>query len=152
MRQRVLRVFLYMIALQILGAVVGRFLSRRLDRGDEFSDEFQVTALLGGRQFHSHAGGLRSAKVISSMGGVDLDLTDAILDSNGATLEVRVAMGGVKITVPAEWAVDVDDDSTAGGFDAQVTPPDELPEDAPKLHIHAMVLMGGGQVVTKTVV
>ncbi len=152
MRQRILRVIFVMIAVQMLMALLGRLLSQRLNRGDEDSDEFQVAAVFCGRQFHSHATGLRSATAISSMGGVDLDLTDATLDADGATLEVRATMGGVQVTVPAEWRVDVDDDSIAGAFDAKVTPSDDLPEDAPKLYIHAVARMGGGQVVTKTTV
>ena len=67
------------------------------------------------------------------MGGVDLDLRDAILDPDGASLELKATMGGFQVTVPAEWAVDFKDDSVTGGFEVDVTPLEDLPEDAPKL-------------------
>ena len=44
--------------------------------------------------------------------------------------------------------VSVEVEGVAGGFDVDVTPAEELPEDAPKLHIHAVARMGGGQVTT----
>ena len=80
------------------------------------------------------------------MGGVDLDLRDAILDPDGASLELKATMGGFQVTVPAEWAVDFKDDSVTGGFEVDVTPLEDLPEDAPKLHIHAVAKMGGGKI------
>jgi hypothetical protein len=58
-------------------------------------------------------------------------------------------MGGIQVIVPNDWAVDVDKKSLAGGFDVKVTPFEDLPEGAPRLHVHAVTRMGGGLVTTK---
>lgn len=148
MRTKLLRIGLVILGVQITLAVVGRIMSKKLERGDEDSDDFQVAAIFGGKKFHSQATGLKSGTVISSMGGVDLDLRDATLHPEGASLELKATMGGFQVTVPPDWAVDLDDKSVTGGFEVDVTPPEDLPDDAPKLHIHANAKMGGGKITT----
>ena len=84
--------------------------------------------------------------VVTSVGGIDLDLRDATLDDAGAELDLTATIGGIRVIVPAEWAVDIDAEAMAGGFDARVTPVEEMPDTAPKLHVHAVARMGGIQV------
>ncbi|MDH3189186.1 MAG: cell wall-active antibiotics response protein [Acidimicrobiia bacterium] len=148
MFRKLVRVALWVVAVQAAAFIVGQILSRKLTKGDEQSDEFQVAAIFGGKKFESHASGLKSGAVITSMGGVDIDLREATLDAGGAALDLRTTMGGIQVVVPADWAVEVEADSKAGGFDARVTPADELPVDAPKLQIHAVTRMGGVLVTT----
>ena len=148
MRGKLLRVILWIVALQAAGWILGQVISKKMTRGDEGSDDFQVAAICGGRKFHSHATRLRSGTVITTMGGIALDLRDATLDSAGAELELKATMGGVKVVVPEDWAVDVDTE-TPCGFEVKVTPPEDLPEDAPRLHIDAVTRMGGVLVTTK---
>jgi predicted membrane protein len=149
MRSKWVRVILFMIGAQVVATIVGQVIARRLTRGDEDTDEFQIAAFCGGKKFHSFAKKLRKGTVITSMGGIDLDLRDATLDPEGAELELKATMGGVQVTVPEDWAVDVDAENHAGGFDIRVTPEDQLPADAPRLHIHAVTRMGGGVVTAK---
>jgi predicted membrane protein len=149
MRHRLLRVLLGILAIQIVGFIVGTIISKKLTKGDETTDDFQVAAIMGGKKFRSHAEHLRSGAVIASMGGVDLDLRDATLDAGGATLDLKATMGGVQAVVPEDWAVEVDSVTMAGEVDVKVTPQEDLPEDAPKLHIDATTRMGGVLVTTK---
>jgi hypothetical protein len=142
------KVLLAVGASQVVGWVVGQVISKRLSRGDEGSDEFRVVALMGGTRFHSHAGHLRSGTVDTWMGGVDLDLRHATLDPAGAVLDVRTTMGGVQVSVPDHWAVDVEQAGFGGGVAATVTPPDSLPPDAPRLQVRAVARMGGVAVTT----
>jgi predicted membrane protein len=83
------------------------------------------------------------------MGGIDLDLRHATLDPAGAELKLKATMGGVQVLVPEDWAIHIDTEMLAGGFEVNVTPPEKLPEDAPKLRIHALARMGGGVVTTQ---
>lgn len=149
MRKKMMRAVLGFLAMQAVMAVVGQVMSKRMNRGDEDSDEFQVAAIFGGKKFQSRATSLKSGTVVSSMGGVDLDLRDATLDPGGASLDLRTTMGGCQVIVPADWAVNVDDECLAGGFEVDVTPAEDLPPDAPKLQIHAVARMGGGKVTTQ---
>jgi hypothetical protein len=150
MRRTMLRLVVAIVTIQIIGSLVGLVVSRRMSEGDEDSDEFKVAAVFGGRKFHSRAGSLKSGFVVASMGGIDLDLRDATLAPEGAELELRTTMGGTQVTVPPDWAVDVDTETQAGGFEINVTSPDDLPDDAPRLRIHAVTRMGGGAVIAKT--
>ncbi len=150
MRRKLLRILAAFVVIQAIGFVIGTMISRRLTKGDEDSDDFTVAAVMGGKQFRSHADHLRSGTVIASLGGVEIDLRDATLDTEGATLDLRATMGGIQAIVPDDWAVDVDTVTTAGEVDVKVTPIEELPTDAPKLHIDATTRMGGVQVTTKS--
>lgn len=150
MGRKLIRAIMWIVAAQIAGWIVGQIIAKKMTKGDETSDEFQVAAIMGGKKFESHAKDLKSGVVIASMGGIELDLTDATLASTGAELELKTTMGGVQVTVPEDWAVKVDSELKAGGFDVKVTPPDALPIGAPELHIHAVTRLGGGLVTTKT--
>lgn len=150
MGRKILRVLAWIALVEIMGYVVGQIITKKLTKGDETSDEFQVAAIMGGKKFESQARDLKSGTVVASMGGIELDLRGATLDEGGATLDLRTTMGGVQVIVPKEWAVEVDKKSLAGGFDVKVTPPEDLPEDAPRLHVHAVTRLGGGVVTTKS--
>lgn len=139
---------LWMMAAQTIVWLGSQIIARRLSAGDEGSDEFRIAAIYGGKEFHSRARRLRAGSVVVAMGGVQVDLREAALDPAGATMDVNATMGGVQITVPQGWAVDVDPHAFAGGVEVKVTPPEELPADAPTLHVRAAVRMGGAMVTT----
>ena len=129
----------------VLGGLwaLGQALARRKTVGDETADEFAIASYVGGVQRTCRAESLRHGSVSVLCGGVDLDLREAVLDPAGAALELSATCGGVNLTVPTEWRVVVDDRATLGGVDARVTPPEELPADAPTLHVEATARLGG---------
>lgn len=146
--RRLVRALAWFVALQAVGFIIGQLVSKKMTWGDESSDRFQLAALFGGKQFNSKAAHLESATVITAMGGIDLDLREATLQDTGAYLDLTATMGGIRVVVPADWAVDVDGESKAGGFEARVTPAAELDDDAPRLNVHAVARMGGVLVTT----
>lgn len=148
MPKKLRNLVLTFVAIHVIAWFVAQMVSKRLHRGDEDSDDFRVTALMGGRSFHSHARSFSSGAAIAGMGGVEIDLRDAMIDPGGATLDLNATMGGIQIVVPESWAVEIDEDTVAGGVDTNVTPASELPPDAPRLHIHAVTRMGGAFVTT----
>ena len=149
MARKLVRTAVWMAVIELAAFLVGMTISKKLTRGDGNSNEFQVAAIMGGRKFKSHATGLRSGSVITSMGGADIDLRDATLDASGADLEVKTMMGGIRVVVPTEWAVDLAADTKVGGVEARVRPLDSLPENAPRLNVHAVARMGGVLVTTE---
>jgi hypothetical protein len=122
---------------------LGQALARRKTIGDETADEFAIAAYLGGVQRTCRAESLRHGSASVVCGGVDLDLRQAALDPAGAALELSASCGGVNLTVPKDWRVLVADRATLGGVDACVTPPEELPDDAPLLRVEATARLGG---------
>jgi hypothetical protein len=149
MVRKLVRAAVWLVAIELAALIAGPAISKKLTRGDGDSNEFQVAAILGGKRFASHAPGLRSGSVITSMGGADIDLRHATLDAFGADLEVKTVMGGIRIVVPAGWAVDLAADTKAGGVEARVPPLESLPDDAPRLNVRAVARLGGVLVTTE---
>ena len=124
---------------------IGWLVARRLSSGDEQSDDFRIAAICWGKQLASRAPRLRSGSAIAVMGGLELDLRDASPNPGGASLDVYAVMGGVQITVPPEWAVQVEKSTVAGGVDLHLPRSEELSEDAPTLQVNAFACMGGSR-------
>jgi hypothetical protein len=82
------------------------------------------------------------------MGGVDLDLRDAVLAPEGADLAVFTVMGGVAVRVPDTWIVEANGNAIFGGHR---TPANRsvLPDDAPVLRVHARTFFGGLDIAAK---
>ncbi|HEX3290085.1 MAG TPA: LiaF domain-containing protein [Gaiella sp.] len=125
-----------------LGAMA-QAVARRRTVGDDTSDDFAIAVYVGGVQRSCKARALRRGVVSVVCGGVDLDLREATLAPEGATLDLSASWGGVNVVVPREWRVTVEDRSVLGGFDAKVTPPEELPDDAPRLDVSVTARFGG---------
>jgi hypothetical protein len=141
-RSRLLRALL----LVLIAGVVGQVVARRLNDGDENSDAFRLAAVVGGKELASRATALRSASALAVMGGVEIDLREAILDPAGATLDVTAIMGGVEVTVPPGWVVDLTTHGLLGGVDTRLTEPDGQSEGAPTLRVTASAWLGGVEI------
>ena len=107
------------VVLAALGAVA-QVMARRRTVEDETSDEFEIAVYVGGVQRSCRASALRRGVVSVFCGGVDLDLREATLAPEGATLDLSATWGGVNVVVPRTWKVVVEDRSVLGGVDALV--------------------------------
>ena len=135
------------IAITRLAALV---VSRRLDEGTEVSDEVRRVVLFDGVEFESRAGGLRNAEISVVMGSARVDLRHADIDPGGAILLLENTLGGLMVHVRDDWAVTVDDVLVGGGeVEVRVTPPDELPVDAPRLNVQAITRLGGTVITSR---
>ncbi len=144
-----LKLALLFIASAAAARVSAFVISRKLDEGSEASDEFRRVVILDGTEFTSQAGGLRSGEVRVVLGGAQLDLREATLDPGGATLMLKNTLGGLQVLVRDDWAVTVEDEIIGGGgVEIDVTPADDLPEDAPRLRISLLTRMAGSTVST----
>jgi hypothetical protein len=92
----------------------------------------------------SNSSSFRGGRIGAIFGGAEIDLTNATL-SPDAGLDVFAAFGGVEITVPRGWRVDINGFPLFGGFENK-TAKESLGEDAPRLRIDATVLFGGLEV------
>ena len=149
LRIKLLQALVVLVGISVAAWISGLLVARRLTIGDEDSDEVQLAIIMGGKEFHSRAVHLKSATAITCLGGMALDLREAALDPSGANLELRTTMGGIEVRVPQSWAVEVDQETVGEALEVDVTSPDDLPEDAPRLRIHAVTRMGGGLITAK---
>lgn len=91
---------------------------------------------------------------VAIMGGIDIDLRNARLESNDTTITVVAIMGGIDVIVPEDLRVTVQGTGIMGGFGsrnaAEVTiSGNDLPPDAPTVRIVGVALMGGIDVIRK---
>lgn len=86
--------------------------------------------------------------VVNIMGGADLDLRQAIVESRETQIRVFSVMGGSTITVPEGVAVDAGGLALMGGNDVRVEGPPP-PPGAPVIRVRAYSLMGGTDIVSR---
>ncbi|GAA0975619.1 hypothetical protein ENKNEFLB_03721 [Nocardioides aquaticus] len=87
---------------------------------------------------------------LSLMGGVVLDLREAVLSARETTIHAYAVMGGVEVFVNAGTRVSVEGFGVMGGFEQQrdkVEP--VLGPDSPLVRVKGLALMGGVTVVRK---
>src|SRR6478736_8767695 len=114
---------------------------------DPSADEIVAVAIFAPLEFHSTSRNFRGGQLECWYGGGVLDLRDATLAPEGATLRVRAVFGGGQILVPAGWRVVTSVRGLGGISDSR--PPQGRAEDAPELTIEGMVVAGGFAVMSE---
>ena len=84
---------------------------------------------------------------VAVMGGIELDLREALFSEPEVTIHAYTLMGGIEITVPEDVDVDVSGFAFMGGFDHNASGPG-VP-GAPRVRILGFALMGGVDVRRK---
>ena len=79
---------------------------------------------------------------LDELGGVDLDLREAELESREVVIRVFALLGGVDIVVPDDMVLDASGFGFMGGFE-QRDPAGDPPPDAPVVKVRGLALMGG---------
>lgn len=80
---------------------------------------FSALALMGGVNRGSSSSDFRGGSVTAVMGGCEIDLRQAKIAAGVAEIEVFAFWGGVEITVPPEWTIDMRGWALLAGFDDQ---------------------------------
>lgn len=106
-----------------------------------------IAAVLGGAERGGQWRPALHTNVLTVMGGVDLDLRNALFPPEGITIYVLAIMGGVDIVVPEGVNVEVSGLPLLGGF-GNSTEGSHDPH-APTLRIKGVAIMGGVDVETK---
>jgi predicted membrane protein len=115
---------------------------RRVSQGTEDDDEVDLLVIFDGLRFASRALAFRHGSVLTWYGGTTIDLTAAMLDRTGATLEIRTVFGGLQIVVPPTWPVDLEVVGVFGGV-ADTRDPSAVDQTAPRLVLTGWALAGG---------
>jgi predicted membrane protein len=126
----------------VMGAMVFAALRRQeVPEPDPKADEVDLAATFGPLEFHSEAGSFRGGNVTTWFGGGQVDLSEATLAPEGATLHVNALFGGGNLIVPDTWNVETNLVGIGGAGDGR--PKSERPEDAPTLRIEGTAIFGG---------
>ncbi|WP_017934277.1 LiaF domain-containing protein [Nocardioides sp. Iso805N] len=100
-------------------------------------------ALLGGLDRRGSWQLRRRTIAISPVGGIDLDLTEATLPDEDATIVKVSFVGGAKLKVPAGINVTVEGFNVFGGRSNDTGP---IVPGAPTIRLHAYGIFGGVRV------
>jgi len=143
MFKRIIRlVVVSWIVSMVAGAIAAMQAKRRIGpTSDESADDIAASAIFGPLAYHSTASNLHGGALELWYGGGVLDLRDAMLAPEGATLNVKVVFGGGQILVPADWRVVTSVKGLGGIQDTRVVK--GYAADAPTLTIEGMVFAGG---------
>jgi hypothetical protein len=85
-------------------------------RSDSTQTDFSGIAILGGFKRRITTKQFKGGRVLSFMGGFHIDLRQADMEGDSATIEAICFMGGGEIKVPDSWLVSMDGISLFGAF------------------------------------
>lgn len=136
------RALLGLLLLNVVLVAAAQVAKRMLPSyGDENSDVFAAVAAMDGAEIANRSDSFRAGSGTAVMGGMTIDLTDAEI-STSATLELTAVAGGIDVTVPAIWRVEMASTVFAGGAE-NLTDPDAADMEAPLLLVDARAYFGG---------
>jgi hypothetical protein len=102
-------------------------------------------AVLSSSRVATRSQRFRRASLTSVLGGVTLDLTEALPEPTGAVVDASAILGSITVLVPRGWIVDVRGIPLLGGWD-DTTDRASVGSGAPRLEIRALVALGGLEV------
>lgn len=82
-------------------------------------------------------------RAVAFMGGVSLDLRQAMLSGPVTEIQVLAIMGGVEIIVPPDVRLESDGFAIMGGFEDQLKEPASRDPNAPVVRVRGLAIMGG---------
>jgi hypothetical protein len=130
------------IVSMVAAAIAAMSVKRRLvPTTDESADEITAVAIFGPLAFHSTSTSFRGGEIECWYGGGVIDLRDATLAPEGATLRIRAIFGGGQILVPASWKV-VSRVTGLGGVQ-DIRPAKGHAAIDPELVLEGMLVAGG---------
>lgn len=127
-------------------------LPRGLNTGNDELDpnqqEIKLFAFMGGGELNYHSKQLRGGEVMAIWGGYDLNFSDADMEGDSMQLNLYCIMGGVEITVPANWKVEKSGAvCIMGGYSNKTRDmAEELNLPSKTLVVTGLALMGGGEI------
>jgi hypothetical protein len=112
--------------------------------GAQTSDENRLAKQItfSGAQLRIESQDWKGGELGVTAGGVELDLRNARLNTEGALLDLRVLMGGVDIRVPDTWQVILEVTPFLGGAD-DVSRSTQGASGSPRLRVIGTVTLGG---------
>lgn len=127
-------------------------LPRRLNTSNDELDpnqqEIKLFAFMGGGELNYHSKQLKGGEVMAIWGGYDLDFSDADMEGDSMQLNLYCIMGGIEITVPANWKVEKSGAvCIMGGYSNKTRDmAEELNLPSKTLVVTGLALMGGGEI------
>ena len=100
MMKRLIKPILIFVAFQVVIMMFGRLLRQCYLRQEVSEDEVNAVGVTGGAKEKITTKAFKGGYVRAVMGGVELDLSEAAIETPPATIEAIVVMGGAEVKVP----------------------------------------------------
>jgi len=107
------------------------------------SPHLHLFSCMGGGEYRIQAKNFRGGSATAIMGGFDIDLRDADIEGDAATMTISAFLGGGVIRVPENWGVQMRGSSIMGGNSMKVREGGKIDKT---LIIEGMSLLGGFEV------
>lgn len=137
--------YVWPVALVAVGVWIVTGFGRRYGSHPSEDEEVDGIAVLGSARLATRSASFRRASLTSILGGVTLDLTEAVPVAGGAAVSVTAILGGVSILVPHGWAVEIRGLPLLGGWD-DTTDRAAVRPGCPRLEVQVLVALGGVEV------
>jgi len=85
----------------------------------------------------------RRIRAVAVMGGIELDLREAVLSPGVTEVHAFVFMGGLVVRVPPGVRLETDGVAIMGGFEDRVYEPGAAGPDAPVVRVTGVAILGG---------
>jgi hypothetical protein len=128
-------------------ASCGRSMWNPNSGGRDSNSDFNYTAIFGGGKRRIESKEFRGGSAVAVFGGYNIDLRDAGMAGESATIDVNALFGGMDIRVPDTWKVEVRASAIFGGVDDKTVPPRTTAGVKPPLLIVTGFAAFGGIVV-----
>lgn len=102
-------------------------------------------AVLSATRLATRSAEFRHASLTAVLGGITLDLTEAVPAATGAIVDASAILGSITVLVPRGWLVDVRGIPLLGGWD-DTTDRASVGSGAPRVEVRALVALGGLEV------
>ena len=106
-------------------------------------DMINVSAILGGGEYHYSNKKLKGGKISAIMGGCEIDLRDSDFEGEEMIINVFALMGGIEIRIPQTWDVVLEGTPILGGMADQTK---TLNGSKKRLIITGEAIMGGVEI------
>ena len=108
--------------------------------------QIKLTSILGTSESHVSSQQVRGGRVFVLFGSGEIDLRDAALADGEAAVKIVALFGSVKVTVPEDWAVNVQTGAVFGGVDYKRARRPAPASPADQLILNGFCLFGGIEV------
>lgn len=100
----------------------------------EHADVVEVDATFSGIELRNDSRRFQGGRIALTFAGLELDLRDAVMDGQQATLQVNATFSSIELRVPRDWQVVVQIRATMGNVEDRST--------TPAVPAHRLILVG----------
>ncbi len=109
------------------------------------SSGFRASYIFGGGKERVTSQNFQGGQISAIFGGMELDLSDAVLGSEEVVIEAMVVCGGIELKVPKDWLVNIQTTTLFGGTENNRSQPSAADAKG-ELTITGTVVCGGIEV------